>query len=772
MYSYEWDAETGGYLLNSTPLSFSKEPRPVYYRELDLLGFDKYWDYEKDETYPYMWAEANKYWYRGNRIAQLRGGSLYHQPELVVEYLGTSKLQQVDIPSMVEKNKFILEGLAIETIKRIYNTYMEYNKKVDIFHVSYSGGKDSEVMLDLVIRALPHDAFIVVFGDTRMEFPDTYDAVIAAKEKCENFGVRFYTSKSRFSPDESWRIFGPPATTLRWCCSVHKTAPQLLKLREITGKSNFREMAFVGVRGDESLRRSEYDYVSYGTKHRGQYSFNPILEWNSAEIYLYIYSNNIHLNKAYKKGNARAGCLVCPMSRDNSDYFRHCSYPNEVDEFINIVSEMNARSLETEDDNKRYVETGGWKIRKNGRDIKGLPEKIDEVLDGKKWIITVRNPTTNWKEWIKTAGILVETNSGFRLENDLAFVDFVIQEGVGEFKVIVDEYRQPEEKRLLKMLKQVFRKAAYCVLCQECQADCPNGFIHMESGKLVIDDRCVHCGNCHKPSGGCLLYQSLLQPKGNGTMSSMSIDCYADHAPKLDWITEFFEKRNDFWSDNTLGSVMINMFKRFLGHAGLTKNNRVTDNGNLIMDLGVDNPIAWQLMLVNLSYTPEVGWYVKNIAPSTLYTREQMMSMLENDGAKIRAQKSVTGAYRRILDLPFGSECGLGTYTSEGRTVTYMRSRCENPNPLVILYSLYKFAEACEGYYQFTLTSLMDDSIERGGISPTQIFGISADTMEKLLNGLSLNHPEFINCSFKMDLDSITLRSDKTADDVLALFSA
>ena len=35
MYSYTWDAETGGLLLNSSPLQFSKEPRPVYYKELD-----------------------------------------------------------------------------------------------------------------------------------------------------------------------------------------------------------------------------------------------------------------------------------------------------------------------------------------------------------------------------------------------------------------------------------------------------------------------------------------------------------------------------------------------------------------------------------------------------------------------------------------------------------------------------------------------------------------------------------------------------------------
>ena len=36
MYSYSWDSETGGLLLNSSPLQFSKEPRPVYYKELDI----------------------------------------------------------------------------------------------------------------------------------------------------------------------------------------------------------------------------------------------------------------------------------------------------------------------------------------------------------------------------------------------------------------------------------------------------------------------------------------------------------------------------------------------------------------------------------------------------------------------------------------------------------------------------------------------------------------------------------------------------------------
>lgn len=43
MYSYTFDSETGGIILNSTPTNFSKEPRPVYAVEMDILGFDKHW---------------------------------------------------------------------------------------------------------------------------------------------------------------------------------------------------------------------------------------------------------------------------------------------------------------------------------------------------------------------------------------------------------------------------------------------------------------------------------------------------------------------------------------------------------------------------------------------------------------------------------------------------------------------------------------------------------------------------------------------------------
>ena len=180
MDSYSWDIETGGFLLNSTPMQFSKEPRPVYSKELDILGFDKYWKYDKDDSAPLMWAEANNYIYKGRVVAQTKGGTFFTAPVIKLieapEPEGV-KLSPVDIDLMVSKNKELFNALVSDTIKGVYNTYRYYKDKVDIFHVSYSGGKDSEVSLDIVQRALPHDSFVVIFVDTGMEFPDTYKSV-------------------------------------------------------------------------------------------------------------------------------------------------------------------------------------------------------------------------------------------------------------------------------------------------------------------------------------------------------------------------------------------------------------------------------------------------------------------------------------------------------------------------------------------------------------------------------------------------------------------
>lgn len=118
--------------------------------------------------------------------------------------------------------------------------------------------------------------------------------------------------------------------------------PQEPTLGEEIIKSMDRITAwYVGVRKHESLARSTYEYENYGKKQKGQRSFNPLLEWTSAEIWLYIFSNKIYINNAYKKGNSRAGCLLCPMAGGSSDYIRRCNYPDEIDGFIDIIKRKN-----------------------------------------------------------------------------------------------------------------------------------------------------------------------------------------------------------------------------------------------------------------------------------------------------------------------------------------------------------------------------------------------------------------------------------------------
>lgn len=195
MYSYIYDEETGGILLNTTPTVFSKEPRPVYADELNLLGFDKYWNYVNQSDTPYMWAESAQYIYRGKVVAKLKGGSLYDAPEIVLlqdkdgnviepEPNG-GYLKPVDIPLMIEKNRELMGIIESSTVKKILAVYEKYKNKLDIFHVAFSGGKDSQVLLDLVRKTLPKKSFVVVFGDTGMEFPDTYEAVEETKRRCE-----------------------------------------------------------------------------------------------------------------------------------------------------------------------------------------------------------------------------------------------------------------------------------------------------------------------------------------------------------------------------------------------------------------------------------------------------------------------------------------------------------------------------------------------------------------------------------------------------------
>lgn len=612
MYQYIWDPETGGLLLTTEVSKFSKEPRPVYYKELDILGFDRYWKYPKDDYAPLMWAEANNYIYKGRTVARTKGGSLYTAPELILlddpEPDG-EMLQFVDIDGMVEKNRDILETLAQETIQKVYNTYLAYKSKVDVFYVAFSGGKDSVVALDIVQRALPHDEFLVLFGDTGMEFSDTYKTAHDVENWCVHNNIRFFTSKASRNPVDTWKDFGPPATVTRWCCSVHKTAPQIILLRDILGQNDFTGMAFVGVRADESIARSKYEYVSFGEKHKGQYSCNAILEWSSAEIFLYIYQEHLILNKTYIKGNRRAGCLVCPRAADRNDFMNHHCYEKESEKLIDIIRYAYQDTFPNKERLEQFIASGGWKARKNGRDLIMSVGYIEPSSSNGDTIIRVENPRTDWKEWIKTIGVLINDTSPYTIKFQNTFLEFELSEEGKKIEVRISAETVRHNPDFSKLMKNVFRKAASCIGCQECQADCPHGCLRFENGQVHISDACRHCSQCHKPEKGCLVYKSLEKQKGGVVMAgkSMSLNSYSHHAPKSEWLEQFFMLKNNFDEENSLGSQMYSFFKRFLRDAKLIDETGFSHTAEIIEKLGSESPVSWGILYTNLCYTPQVG---------------------------------------------------------------------------------------------------------------------------------------------------------------------
>lgn len=765
MYEYKYDAETGGIMLTDTTSLLSKEPRPVYAQELDYLGIDDYLIYEKQQDIPYMWAEAARYIYKGEVIFKTKGGSLYEKPALefaMKEENGEkvrvipdgTVLEKIDIPAMVEANRDSLAIIEQITVKKIYDVYRRRKKSLDCFHVAFSGGKDSIVLLELVKKALPRSSYMVVFGDTKMEFPDTYELVDIVEKRCKEEGINFYRAASHFEPEESWRLFGPPSRVLRWCCTVHKAAPQTLKIREVLGKNDYVGLDFVGVRAHESATRATYDEENYGKKQKGQYSHNPILEWTSAEIWLYIFSHNLPINSTYKKGNSRAGCLFCPMGGGKGDFFQYCSYAKEIDKYIDIIKETNAKDSGKPTALTSYVTNGGWNARKNGRDLTiNKQHYFEETKDG---LINIKviEPKTDWKEWIKTLGRL-------NFEFDFRHIS-------NGYIITVNENVFTKDASLKRRFKQVFKKAAYCRGCRVCEMNCKSGCISFKNGLNITN--CRHCGQCHEIDGGCLVYNSLKMPMG-GTRK-MSYNSFANHAPKYDWISDFVDKGQSFWDDNTLGPNQVPMFKKFLKACGIISiDNKLTKIYDLLKNEGLDNPSTWGLILSNFAYNEQCKWYINNMPIGLEFKRDSIAEMLRDAGVSKGDSTSIINAFKRFCELPLGYVLNFGYTSVKGVKIEALgRTKTTIDDERVLLYSLYRYAEACERYYQFNLSTLMDINIDSVGISPVKIFGFDRDEMEAMLRGLSAKYNDFIDADFTHDLEKITLRDYHTSADVLDLF--
>lgn len=246
-----------------------------------------------------------------------------------------------------------------------------------------------------------------------------------------------------------------------------------------------------------------------------------------------------------------------------------------------------------------------------------------------------------------------------------------------------------------------------------------------------------------------------------------SLNSFADHAPKRDWLVSYFDLKDDFFTEHTLGPMMYDMFRRFLRDAGLNDKNHFTEFAELVDSLGWDTDTSLGLVLVNLAMeNPQIAWYINNMDIGYFYERSQVEEMLMALDVKPKDAKSIVKAYKRIVETPFGTSLNFGFVSDDDM----VRSKCSISDNRVVLYALYKFAEKCNIDKEFALSYLYDETVERDGISPVRIFGLyDEEELKSILLGLSAAYPDYINATFTNDLQTITLR-DKTSEDVLDLF--
>lgn len=171
--------------------------------------------------------------------------------------------------------------------------------------ISYSGGKDSLATLLLVQKAL--GPVPLLFADTGLEFPDTYENVEAVAE-------RYGLTVLRISDVETfWSEFernGPPAVDYRWCCKVCKLHPVGRLIDENWGEC----LTFIGQRKYESVKRMQSKRVWQNVHVPQQLSAAPIQHWTAMHVWLYIFREKAPYNRLYERGLDRIGCFMCPSS--------------------------------------------------------------------------------------------------------------------------------------------------------------------------------------------------------------------------------------------------------------------------------------------------------------------------------------------------------------------------------------------------------------------------------------------------------------------------
>ena len=781
MFKIKWDEEINGVLLtDKTNDEVINPPRPVFYEELDLLGFNKYWDYPKSRE-PLLWAIRRRYYYKGIMVAEAKGGNLFQSPSIVITEEGNKlHLKPIAIKKVAEKNKKALFVLENEAMDFVEHTYRVYRNKMDFFAVSFSGGKDSQVVLDIVSRVLHPEDFIVIFSDTTMEIPFTYEAVEKTKKIYHKRypELKFYTAKPPKNASEFWKAFGPPSTIQKWCSTVIKTAPFVQLINDIhkdKGRNKQPKiLVFEGVRGEESNKRSKYLRMRKNIRQLYQINAEVIQSWNLTEVFLYLFFRGLELNKGYRYGLDRVGCSVCPSASNWNECILINIENGAMSHYITLIGEY-AKLLGLKDNErtKEYIAEGQWKRRAGGRGVDTKGTMLDFLFNKNQLKAVIKNPRENFLEWLKVAGDIL-----YKKENNEALGELKIGSEIFPFEAVIKE-----EGEVIKFdnicrditaenkVKKVLYKATYCIHCGACEGECPTGALKVIPDVKINTKLCAHCSNClNFVEKGCLVAKSVNVYGGNKMRGDkIATSKYQNFGMRREWLLLFLRNTEGWFENNNLGNRQKESLKTWLKDASLlSEKNTPTRLAKLLSNI-LNESLVWGIIWTNLYYNVNlIKWYLDSIVWGEVFSSKELVEKVIQADPKSKektTQNSISSLFNLFDTSPLGKELKIGIIEKRGRERIVKKLGTDEIHPLAVAYSLYKAAEHI-GRRDFTVSELYRKDFEGG---PYKLFGMARDKLERILRGLQEDKDQILRVDLAADLDNIYLRGDLTSLDIVKI---
>lgn len=793
MFKVKWDAQNNGIILsdNISDDEAIPAPRPVYLQELQILEIDKKFRLPKTDK-PICWNIDARYYYKGQPFFERRGAGIYTKPTIVYNSEFTFDiLEAVDVDKLLEVNKEAIETIENESMDFILGCYDAYKGKVDDFVVAFSGGKDSQVILDLVTRVLPVEEFKAVFQDTDMELPCTYEIVAYTEEdykyRFPNF--KLYHAKSDRKAIDLWRQYGPPSRVNRWCCSVMKTTVFRRTMKEIHNTDVQPKVAvFEGVRADESARREAYDRIGVNVKHPNLINCRAIFRWNNAEIFLYLFSRGIELNPAYRMGLTRVGCGVCPFASDWSEYLIRRIYPDISKQYVAVIEEMAKNlGLNSKEKINHYISSNNWQKNAGGRGLIPDGSRVDLISKEPNFECVVTQPKSDWRIWLFALCQYVSREEDGIVKGEMNYngeiFRFNVEEKGNSVRFIVEG--TVNKPALHGMLSRVLTKTAGCELCGVCEAECPTGALTVRDKVAINKKMCVHCHKCLEVSSrGCIIaHRKQINEGGmlvkSTNMKTSGIDRYSTFGLRDEWVDVFFDKGNEwFGSYPNLGTKMIPAAINWLREAEMidSKEKKISDKFEVVKDLYNRNKLAaWQVIWVGLAHNSAiVNAFVKSIKMDVNYSRDDIVAIMREDFPTLNDNtiKNPTNALITMLRYsPLGCLTNeqadaqnihvaelhmLGNSTKGIRRIS--PSYVSMP---AIAYLLYKEAE-CTKCYDTTVSDLLLP----GNVNPYTVLGMTAENLIPALKALT--QMGVLTADLTGGLENVHMKEDISPDEVLA----